>query len=654
MTTGAALPDLVAARYRPIRRIAGGGMGVVYEVEHTLTGQRLALKVLWSGANASPEAVARFKREVRATASLKSENVVKVTDADVAPELGGVPFLVMELLEGTDLERTAADGPLPAATVVDWLRQVARAIDEAHRLGIVHRDLKPENLFVVDGPGGKKLIKILDFGLVKMIEDGTGATSTGQILGTPKFMAREQAIAGADVTPAADRCALGLVAYRLLAGESYYQGGVMAILGQLLHEPLQPPSQRGAKLGDGFDAWFLKACHRDPEARFASAAEQIEALAAALALPTAPIAAPRPAAAPRSGRRAALAIVAATTVAIAIGVAVSAGNRAPAAEVAPVVCGLPAGGAACGACMAEACCGQAEACSRDEGCAHIDACVRACASGDAVCRTRCAAGRNAAAARLQSALTTCRGDRCADACLPARWACLGNVKWTAPAAVPSRIAITSHAACVNCGIGASATPVSAGGSALAGVRVRACSPADPPCTRPLATGETGDDGGVTLTIDTSMYGSPLALFLEYRKAGFVDTVVNLVTPPLSGDVDVGRVQMNDRKANMEPTAASLGAVYDPSRASADIYISDCNGRPAAKEVALTWLDSDAATVARAHYPYTGGAIVMNLPVSPARLTRVVAREAKTKRLIATVPVVVRPGANGDLRLAPTP
>jgi hypothetical protein len=654
MTVGAALPEIIASRYRPIRLIASGGMGVVYEVEHTLTGQRLALKVLLSGARASPDAVARFKREVRATARLKSENVVQVTDADVAPELGGVPFLVMELLEGTDLERAAAGGPLPAATVVDWLRQVARAIDEAHRLGIVHRDLKPENLFAVGGPDAAKLIKILDFGIVKMVEDGTGGTGTGQILGTAKYMAPEQVTANADVTPAADRCALGLVAYRLLVGESYYQGGVMVILGQLLHGPLQPPSQRGCRLGDAFDTWFLKACARDPGTRFTSAAEQIEALAEALGIATSPIETMRPArrlgAVPRGRLLLASAIIAGAAGLIAMILH----NRAPANAAAAPVCGLPAGGEACGACMAEACCGQAEACSRDQGCPHIDACVRACASGDAVCRSRCAAGRNAAAARLQSALAACRGDRCADTCLPAPWACLGNVKWTAPAAVPPRIAIRSQVACINCGIGASATPGSAGGSPVAGVRVRACSLADPPCSRPLATGETGDDGGVTLTIDTSMYGSPLALFLEYRKAGFEDTVANLITPPLSGDVDLGRVQIGDRKANQEPTAATLGTVYDPSRASADVYISDCNGRPAAKEVALTWLDADAATVTRAYFPYSGGAIVMNLPVSPARLTRVVAREAKTKRLIANAPVVVRPGANCELRLAPTP
>jgi hypothetical protein len=175
--------------------------------------------------------------------------------------------------------------------VVEWLRQTARAVDKAHRLGIVHRDLKPENLFLSTSStsstseGRAPIVKVLDFGIAKMLEDGTGATGSGQILGTPKYMAPEQASSKTRVTPAADRCALGLIAYRLLTGESYHRGDVMSILGDLVHGKLEPPSARGHALGAAFDAWFLKACHRDPEQRFASAAEQMEALAEAFGLP---------------------------------------------------------------------------------------------------------------------------------------------------------------------------------------------------------------------------------------------------------------------------------------------------------------------------------------------------------------------------------
>jgi len=280
------LPPIIASRYIPVRLIGKGGMGAVYEVEHARTGERLALKVLLAGVGSSGEAVERFKREARASARIKSQHVARVTDADVAPELDGAPFLVMELLDGMDLERAAATS-LPAPEIaVSWLRQVAQAIDKAHHLGIIHRDLKPENLFLAAVEGGRSIVKVLDFGIAKMSEDGSGMTESGQMLGTPKYMAPEQASPNASITPAADRCALGLIAFRLLVGESYYQGGALGILGQLLHAELRPPSTCGSRFGGAFDAWFLKACHRDPGQRFTSASEQIETLATALGLPS--------------------------------------------------------------------------------------------------------------------------------------------------------------------------------------------------------------------------------------------------------------------------------------------------------------------------------------------------------------------------------
>ena len=287
MNAATNLPPIIASRYVPVRLIAKGGMGAVYEVEHVRTGERFALKVLLSGLGASSDALERFKREARAPGLIKSEHIVRIIDADVAPELGGAPFLVMELLEGTDLERQAAAAPTDPMTVVDWLRQVAAAIDSAHRLGIVHRDLKPENLFLTLRQHGAPIVKVLDFGIAKMSE-GTFATASGTILGTPKYMAPEQASATTPVTSAADRYALGLVAYRLLTGESYYGrdgANVMGVLAQLL-SPLRAPSERHPQFGPAFDAWFARACNQSPELRFASASQQVEALSAALSLPT--------------------------------------------------------------------------------------------------------------------------------------------------------------------------------------------------------------------------------------------------------------------------------------------------------------------------------------------------------------------------------
>ena len=191
-------------------------MGVVYEVEHVRTGQRLALKVLTQQPGASVE---RFKREARAASRIQSEHIVRVTDADVAPELGGAPFLVMELLEGADLERVTGTEPAAPADVLVWLRQVARALGKAHAAGIVHRDLKPENLFLTRREDGSPLVKILDFGIAKMAAEVTVLTQSDSFLGTPGYMAPEQTDSrGPPVTFRADLYALGLIAFKLLTG----------------------------------------------------------------------------------------------------------------------------------------------------------------------------------------------------------------------------------------------------------------------------------------------------------------------------------------------------------------------------------------------------------------------------------------------------
>ena len=282
MNATAKLPPLLAGRYAPVRLIARGGMGIVYEVEHARTGERLALKVLPAGVGASPEVLERFKREARASARIKSEHVVRVIDADVAPELNGAPFLVMELLEGMDLEHRAVEAPPDRPTIVDWLRQIAAAIDKANGLGMIHRDLKPENLFIDTREDGAPIVKVLDFGIVKMGDPGGTITGSDEIIGTPRYMAPEQATPGARVTSACDRYALGLVAYRLLAGETYFRGDVLDVVAHLLHKPLEPPSKRHPELGSAFDAWFARACARQPEKRFATAGEQVDALAGVL------------------------------------------------------------------------------------------------------------------------------------------------------------------------------------------------------------------------------------------------------------------------------------------------------------------------------------------------------------------------------------
>jgi serine/threonine protein kinase len=278
----------IAGRYRVVRTLGRGGMGIVYEVEHHHTGQHLALKVLISThglpQGVGAEAIERFKREARASGKIKSEHVVRITDADAAPELDGAPFLVMELLEGTDLGAITDDKPASRADVVNWLRQAARGLSRAHALGIVHRDLKPENIFLTHRDDGSPLVKVLDFGIAKTLADASVQTQSGQIIGTPMYMAPEQALAGtAPITTKTDLYALGLIAFRLLTGQYFWRDGSLAsLVAQILYNPIEPPSKRFPALGAEFDAWFLRACAREPAERFDSAPEQIEALAKAL------------------------------------------------------------------------------------------------------------------------------------------------------------------------------------------------------------------------------------------------------------------------------------------------------------------------------------------------------------------------------------
>jgi serine/threonine protein kinase len=285
------LPELIGGKYRPHSVLGSGATGTVYSVEHIVTGELLALKVMKSHLGTSPDAIARFKREARAASKIRSQHVVRIFDADVAPELGGVPYLVMDLLDGGDLEQVSNNLPVNREDVVEWLRQIALALDKAHRIGIIHRDLKPENLFLTRLDDGTPLVKILDFGIARIAAESPGTTQSGQLFGTPLYMAPEQARGNpSEIGPSTDLFALGQIAYRLLTGVPYRAGANLSeLLHEILNEPLQAPSARGQSLGPDFDAWFLRACHDDPSSRFGSAREEVEALARALGMPAEPV-----------------------------------------------------------------------------------------------------------------------------------------------------------------------------------------------------------------------------------------------------------------------------------------------------------------------------------------------------------------------------
>ncbi|MFO0761536.1 MAG: protein kinase [Byssovorax sp.] len=284
---------IICGRYKIEKILGRGGMGAVYAVHHVNTEEALALKVLHPVLASNTQAVERFRTEARAPVRIGTDHVVRIIDADISVELGNVPILVMERLQGrgdlgNELKRR---GALPAGEVVLYLRQVARALDKAHSIGIVHRDLKPANLYLTQRDDGSPLVKILDFGIAKLT-DGISAelTQDGTIFGTPWYMSPEQARGQASkVGPSADLWALGLIAFRLLTGQNYWSAeGMAALIGQILYDPMPPPSQLAPHLGPRFDEWFARACNREIDQRFASATELVMRLGEALGVSMAP------------------------------------------------------------------------------------------------------------------------------------------------------------------------------------------------------------------------------------------------------------------------------------------------------------------------------------------------------------------------------
>jgi tRNA A-37 threonylcarbamoyl transferase component Bud32 len=268
-----------AERYRLVQRLGQGGMAEVYEVEHALTRRHLALKLLRPEVLSNAASVERFYREASVCAGIDSDHIVSVVDCDVDKPTG-VPFLVMELLQGKDLaqylaETTAAGAALPPVLVLQLMKQVASALDKVHAQGIVHRDLKPANLFLTFPSDGPPRVKILDFGIAALVHEDQPASS-GK-LGTPLYMAPEQLLSGATISGAADLYALALIVYELLVGAPYWEGNTAASLfAKIPDRAARPkPSERAlahnVALPEAFDAWLLRCIDPDPARRPATA-----------------------------------------------------------------------------------------------------------------------------------------------------------------------------------------------------------------------------------------------------------------------------------------------------------------------------------------------------------------------------------------------
>lgn len=290
--------NTIGGRYRIDRELAQGGFGAVYIATHTVTEERVALKVLWPHVLKSQDAVNRFQFEATVAAKVSSENIVRVLDAGF-DEAQKMPFLVMELLKGKTLEQMIdTEGPMQPLEVLSVLTQVANALDKAHGYRdaegrprpIIHRDLKPENLFFARRESGDPCIKILDFGIAKVLSDTSKASQEAK--GTPLYMSQEQ-LSGATISPASDIWALGLISFFLLTGKPYWvaasnpEANVNMLFAELLTSTLDAPSERARVLGlrptwpAAYDAWFARCVDRDPSRRFQRAGEAMQQLALA-------------------------------------------------------------------------------------------------------------------------------------------------------------------------------------------------------------------------------------------------------------------------------------------------------------------------------------------------------------------------------------
>ena len=267
-------PTLLGDRYRLGERIAAGGMGAVYRAVDETLGRQVAVKALRRELADDPTFLERFRREARAAAGLSHPGVAGVYDYG---ELGGQPFIVMELVEGETLaERLAARGRLPWREAFAIGEQVAAALAAAHAHGLVHRDVKPANILL--GRDGRA--KVTDFGIAQAAQTAT-LTRTGMVLGSANYVAPEQA-KGGHVGPAADLYSLGCVLFEAVTGETPYRGGnAVAIATQHVSAPVPDPRERRPELPPEAAELIIRALQKQPAGRFPSGAAMAAALAAA-------------------------------------------------------------------------------------------------------------------------------------------------------------------------------------------------------------------------------------------------------------------------------------------------------------------------------------------------------------------------------------
>ncbi|XXX75354.1 protein kinase [Sorangium sp. So ce134] len=265
-------------KYRLERRLGGGGMGDLWLSFDIKLRRRVVIKFIRSFAATEPELIARFEREARASARVRSPYVIETYDYGVDR---GCAFIVMEYLEGEDLNRRLErEQKLPLAQATILFTQLGKALDAIHAAGVIHRDLKPGNIFITRS-GGDELIKVLDFGVAKSSCSRDRITKTGMVLGTPRYMSPEQTMAPRQVDYRSDLWSMAVILYRAITGQCPFAGSnINELVRHICQTSFPRASELAPELPPGVDAFFSRAFAFEPEARFQSGREMMEAFSA--------------------------------------------------------------------------------------------------------------------------------------------------------------------------------------------------------------------------------------------------------------------------------------------------------------------------------------------------------------------------------------
>ena len=274
---------VIGGKYEIVRPLGEGGMGAVYEARHSGTGRRVAVKEIISEAlHKSPGVVERFQREARATGAIESQHIALVLDTGT-DETSGNPYLVMQFLQGEDLQQLIARlGPLPEPVALRIGAQACIGLARAHDAGVVHRDIKPANIYLAKRDGGEIVVKLVDFGIARVraqvsTPQERALTTTGTMIGSPLYMSPEQAQDSKNLDHRTDLWSLGVVLHEALSGKTPHGDAVTvgALIVAICSKPARPITDVAPHVSAGAAAIVKKALEIDPAARYASAEEML-------------------------------------------------------------------------------------------------------------------------------------------------------------------------------------------------------------------------------------------------------------------------------------------------------------------------------------------------------------------------------------------